>query len=426
MHAPIQRLFIHDMNSAQFGAMEEGMDLKGGYPYWTVRDGLIAEFPPLTADVRCDVAVIGAGITGALIARELQNAGFDVVVLDKRDAGWGSTAASTALLQYEIDPGLVATAKKYGEANAVAVFKACEAAIGDIGEIARSVPGAAYKRAQSLYYASWPWHARAVREEGELRLAHGFSLDMLERDAIAERFGIDASAALLTHVAAEIDPYRTAVGLLRALVGEGANVFDRTEVATIEATSRRVVLRTDREASVTCDYLVIAGGYESAKFLRQRVARNHSTYALVTEPLAQMPAWARRTLLWESATPYLYMRNAGDSRLLVGGEDDLVDVGAKRDRAVPRKSARLLRKLRKLLRRDDLEIGFAWAGTFAETEDGLPFFGPHKEHGPRVHFAMAYGGNGIAYSAIGAGLITQRIRRKPHALARLFSFDRIG
>ncbi len=402
------------------------MDLKSGYPYWTVRSGLVAEFPPLTRDIRCDVAVVGAGITGALIARELCEAGFDVAILDQRDAGWGCTAASTALLQYEIDPGLTGVAKKYGEANAAAVLKACEVAIGEIGDIARRVPGASYKRAQSLYYASWPWHARAVREEGERRLAHGFSLYILERDALAARFGIDASVALLTHVAATIDPYRTAVGILRALTRKGCGVFDRTEVTALESTSRRVVLRTDRDASVTCEHVVIAGGYESAKFLRQRVARNHSTYALVTEPIAELPAWARRTLVWESARPYLYLRDAGDSRLLVGGEDDLVDIPAKRDRAVPGKSKRLLRKLRKLLDRDDIEQGFAWAGTFAETEDGLPFFGPHREHGPRVHFAMAYGGNGIAYSAIGAELIRRRIEREAHPLAKLFSFERLG
>ena len=402
------------------------MDLKSGYPYWTVRSGLVAEFPPLTNDLRCDVAVIGAGITGALIARELCEVGFDVVVLDKRDAGWGSTAASTALLQYEIDPGLTGVAKKYGEAKAAAVLKACEVAIGDIGEIARRVPGSAYQRAQSLYYASWPWHARAVREEGERRLAHGFSLDVLEREGLAERFGIDASAALLTPVAATIDPYRTAVGILGSLARKGCGVFDRTDVTAIEATSRRVVLRTGRDASVTCEHVVIAGGYESGKFLRQRVARNHSTYALVTEPIPHLPAWARRTLVWESARPYLYIRNAGDSRLLVGGEDDLVDVAKKRDRSVPRKSKRLLKKLRKLLGRDDIEEGFAWAGTFAETDDGLPFFGPHRERGPRVHFAMAYGGNGIAYSVIGAELIRRLIERESHPLARLLSFERLG
>ena len=73
----------------------------------------------------------------------------------------------------------------------------------------------------------------------------------------------------------------------------------------------------------------------------------------------------------------------------------------------------------------ELEASFAWAGTFAETADGLPFFGPHSEHGPRVHFAIAYGGNGIAYSAIGAELLCARIRRRKHPLAGFLSFDRL-
>jgi hypothetical protein len=38
---------------------------------------------------------------------------------------------------------------------------------------------------------------------------------------------------------------------------------------------------------------------------------------------------------------------------------------------------------------------------------------------------MAYGGNGIAYSVIGAGLIRRRILRESHPLARFLSFDRL-
>ena len=67
----------------------------------------------------------------------------------------------------------------------------------------------------------------------------------------------------------------------------------------------------------------------------------------------------------------------------------------------------------------------SWAGTFAETEDGLPFFGPHRQWGPRVHFAMAYGGNGITYSMLGAGLLRALIERRKHALWPLFSFERL-
>ena len=88
------------------------MALKSGYPFWAVSNGLMQAFPRLAADQRCDVAVIGGGITGALVANELAGHGFDVVVLEQRDIGWGSTSASTALLQYEIDTHLVDLAKR--------------------------------------------------------------------------------------------------------------------------------------------------------------------------------------------------------------------------------------------------------------------------------------------------------------------------
>ena len=70
-------------------------------------------------------------------------------------------------------------------------------------------------------------------------------------------------------------------------------------------------------------------------------------------------------------------------------------------------------------------IAFAWAGTFAETEDGLPFFGSHEQHGPRVLFAMAYGGNGITYSLIGAEILRDQLLGKPHPCAALFGFGRL-
>jgi glycine/D-amino acid oxidase-like deaminating enzyme len=401
------------------------MDLKSGYPYWTVKNGLIASFPPLTRDIRCDVAVVGAGITGALITNSLCEAGLDVVVLDKRDAGWGSTAATTALLQYEIDEGMLGIARHHGEAKAAAVFKACEQAVHDLEPIARHVRGSEFRRTESLYYASWPWHASRVREEGEMRLRHGFGLEILDRAELRERFDIDAAAALLTKVAARMDPYRVALGLLGDLSKRGCAVFDRTSVERWETAGNGLRVHTDRGAIVRCRHLVLAAGYESGGFLRQRVARNHSSYALVTEPLDDAPAWLDRTLVWESRRPYLYLRSAGDGRLIAGGEDDRIDLAAKRDRSVPTKAKRILAKLRKMLAREDIEQGFAWAGTFAETDDGLPFFGPHREHGPRVHFAMAYGGNGIVYSVIGAELIRRRIQRQTHPLMRLLSFERL-
>lgn len=50
------------------------MDLKSGYPFWAVRNGLMHAFPPLQADRRCDVAVVGGGITYSMIGAGLLRA----------------------------------------------------------------------------------------------------------------------------------------------------------------------------------------------------------------------------------------------------------------------------------------------------------------------------------------------------------------
>ena len=98
------------------------LDLKSGYPFWAVKNGLMRAFPPLDAGLRCEVAVVGGGITGALIANELAAQDFNVAVFEQRDIAWGSTCASTALIQYEIDTHLVDLAKQYGEPDAVLAY----------------------------------------------------------------------------------------------------------------------------------------------------------------------------------------------------------------------------------------------------------------------------------------------------------------
>jgi glycine/D-amino acid oxidase-like deaminating enzyme len=108
------------------------MDLKSGYPWWAIRNGLPLDFPRLEGDLRCDVAIVGGGITGALIADEFARHGHDVAVVEERDAGWGSTAASTALLQYEIDTPLVDLAKRLGEADALLAYRACDSSVEDL------------------------------------------------------------------------------------------------------------------------------------------------------------------------------------------------------------------------------------------------------------------------------------------------------
>lgn len=402
------------------------MNLTSGHPFWAIKNGLMYTFPQLSKDVSCDVAVIGGGITSALISSELEMNGHEVVVLERRDIGWGSSAASTALLQYEIDHHLIDLAQRYGLESALLAYRSCADALDSLQSRAETIGDVDFGRMRSLYYASRPRDRSSLLAEFNLRKQCGFSVSWLEPGELSEQFDFQAPAAILSEQAARLDPYRMAYRLFQGLHRRGTQIFDRTAITDLTPHARSVELRTDQGHSIRARWVVIAAGYESQEWLRSRVAQNRSSYALITDPIAEdQLGRLRDTMMWETARPYLYLRTTGEGRLLIGGEDDSVDIAKKRDERMSRKTQTLLRKAQRLFPRLPLSPAFSWAGTFAETKDGLPFFGPHAEHGSRVLFAMAYGGNGITYSMLGAALLRAHIERHAHPLARLFSFERL-
>ena len=401
------------------------MDLKSGYPFWAVKNGLLKAFPQLTQDQQTETVIIGGGITGALIADELSRHGHQVVVLERRDVGWGSSSASTALLQYEIDTHLVHLAEQYGEANAVMAYRSCAEAIHSLERLAAELGNVAFSRQESLYFASHKGDVAALKAEIAMRKRFGFDVTWLDQRAIESGYGFSAPGAILSSLAASIDPYRMAYHLLENVVRRGGSVLDRTQVERLEPNAQGVEVILRNGATLRCQQVIIAAGYESQTWLPEPVAANRSSYAFVTDPLPRdVLGKLGHTLVWESARPYLYLRSTQDGRLLIGGEDDDEDIPERRDARVIEKAQTLAAKVEALWPGLNINPTFSWGGTFAETDDGLPYFGPHEALGARVHFAMAYGGNGITYSMIGAQLLRALIEGRQHSLSALFSFQR--
>lgn len=108
------------------------MDLVSPQPFWLLKNGIIRAYPSLKEDVHCDVVVLGGGISGAFAAESLTRAGMEVVVIDKRDVGAGSTSASTALLSYEIDTHLIDLTQQIGQDDAERAYRACHDSINTI------------------------------------------------------------------------------------------------------------------------------------------------------------------------------------------------------------------------------------------------------------------------------------------------------
>jgi glycine/D-amino acid oxidase-like deaminating enzyme len=401
------------------------MKVKSGSPFWPIRDGLVATYPRLDRDLSSDVVVVGGGLSGAAIAYHLANAGVRTVVLDKRDIGSGSTSASTALVLYEVDTPLTELIRLRGEARAVRSYRACLRSIGSIEAVLRAMGNdCGYLRKESLYLATTAEQAERLGEEYAVRRDHGFRVEYLSRAQIARRFSFQRPAALLTHDAGQVDPFRLTHALLAPRRGRRLQVFDRTNVVEVRSTRRGVVLTTEDGPRVRAGKVVFATGFESRDFLPRKVVRLKSTYAVASEPVPRFRGWGQHEcVIWEAARPYHYLRTTSDRRVIIGGADEDFVNPTERDRRIADKAQRLLRHARAMFPSMELQSAFAWAGTFGETVDSLPYIGEIPEV-PNAYFALCFGGNGTNFAFLAGEILRDKILRRPNRESDLFGFDR--
>src|SRR6187399_637686 len=141
------------------------MRLRTFEPFGLLKNGILYSYPSLQKNIDAEIAVIGGGITGALTSHALVEKGYKVVLIDKRDIGMGSTAATTSMLQYEIDVPLYQLAEMIGEEAAVACYRAGIAAIHNLKTLVDELNlDCGYQEKQSLYIA----HNMRTTDDGRL------------------------------------------------------------------------------------------------------------------------------------------------------------------------------------------------------------------------------------------------------------------
>lgn len=400
------------------------MNLTSSYPFWSINNGLPASYPSLQRHVVCDAVIVGGGITGALVAIHLAEAGVKTILLDKRDIGTGSTSGSTALLQYEIDVPLRELIGIIGRPAAIRSYQLCRGAIDKLQHLtARLKINCGFERRPSLFIARYLREVPEIREEFALRRKMGIQLEYYDAPAVAARFPFSRPAALYSRDGGQVDPHRLTHGLLAAGKRHGLEVYDRTTMARLQQTRRGVRVTTHNGCRITARRVVIAAGFESKALLGAEAGFLKSTYALISEPLPKFPGWHQKCLIWESGNPYLYIRTTAEGRVIVGGEDEDFVNPKRRDELISQKSRTLVRKFKRLFPDLPLEVAYSWAGTFGETKDGLAYIGVHPRF-PHAYFALGYGGNGITFSLIAAEIIRDAFLQRTNRDAALFRFGR--
>lgn len=274
----------------------------------------------------------------------------------------------------------------------------------------------------SIFLARNTGDVELLQREQKARRALGIDVDFLDAAELRAMFNLQRPAALLSRQAMEVDPHRLTWALIDAALRMGLEVFADTQVCSYHPHQQHVLLGTARAAQLRARHVVFATGYETPEFLDPDICTLKSTYALVSDVIDDFSAWPDRCLIWESGCPYFYARTTRD-RVMIGGEDENITDPRERDALIGMKTRALMRKVAALLPEMPIAPACAWAGTFAQTNDGLPYIGTTAQF-PRGYFALGYGGNGITFSLVAAQIIRDMLLGRHNPDAELFRFER--
>ena len=400
------------------------MKLRSPEAFWLLKNGILNSYPKLQENTSCDIVLLGAGITGSLISHALHNAGYNVVVIDKRDVANGSSAATTSMLQYEIDVSMIDLADMIGIPGAVECYRAGIESIDTLHDLVKKEKiDCGFDMKESLQVAHSKRAVKSLRKEFEMREQYGFDVKWLTSEEIEERYKMKSHPGILSSKGASIDAFQFAHGLFQNNHKRGMRIYDHTTVDDIKYGEDGVQVKTEDGYTVNAKKIVFCTGFETMQMFKKKYADIVTTFACVSEQDLNLFETLDDTLIWDTASPYIYMRTTNDKRLLVGGEDIKYKYSSISEKVKKGKSTKLVKKLNKLFPEINFIEDYVWAGAFGVTKDGLPFIGKHPDFKNAI-FVLGLGGNGITFSVQGMDLVLKVLAGYTDNLLHYYRFDR--
>ncbi len=395
--------------------------LRTGRPIWERTRLKPLPTEVLERDVTTDALVVGAGISGAVVAESLVSAGLRVRVVDRLAPAHGSTVASTALLLYATDRPLAELSRDLGRDRAERAWRRSHLAVAALRERSERLGLLADVQPRpSLYLEGTELDAAGLAAEARERRRAGFDCEVLAPFEVETRTGVAGRAALLGFGAMTADPRRLAVGFLRRAIEGGGVLHTPVDVVGVAPGPDHVLAATRHGPTIRARHLVYATGYDLPDGVPNDGHRVVSTWVITTRP-QRNGLWWRRSLIWEASRPYLYLRTGPGRRVICGGEDECVADPAARDALLPAKTRALMDRLASLFPHLDPTPECAWGASFGDSASGLPTIGA-VPGAPRCYALLGYGGNGITFAMLGAQILRGLITGDGDADADLFAF----
>ncbi|MBP3962377.1 NAD(P)/FAD-dependent oxidoreductase [Paenibacillus lignilyticus] len=401
--------------------------LHKGHLYWPETLKNQATYPTLSGNAETEVVIIGGGMSGSICAYKLAQQGIQTVLLERGDIAGGSTTANTGLLQFCNDIMLCDLIDQIGEKDAVLFYKGCAEALVQLGEIAAELQAdVGFGPKSSLYVASTEQDLPKLKREYETLKRHGFDVSYWEPEQIAAAFPFSKPGAIVTRGDAQLNPFRFVHAVIEAAVNRyELAVHEHTDVVSHETGADGThVLRTASQAVIRAKHVIYAIGYEPEELHGQLIKSNlDRTYVIVTEPQTHLQPQYREYFIWETARPYFYMRITDDGRVIAGGYDEESPIPLEEKNARSEHANLLLTRVQAFYPSFDAPIAHEWNATFGSSRDNLPFVG-EDPNWSGVYYCLGYGGNGTAYSMMGASILQAQITKTEHPLASIVALNR--
>ena len=381
-------------------------------PFWL--EGAEPAYPALAGELQVDVAVVGAGITGATTALLLAQAGKTVALLESSQLCFGATGYTTAKLTVGHSLVYGELADRHGAEVARRYAASNQAAIEQVARLVdEHGVDCDFERASNYVYA----------ESG--------STDELEREAeAARRAGVEVelttetdlpypvAGALRVDGQAQFHPWKYVDAIVRLAAAAGAQVFEATRATHVRGSGPYAV-----EADgglVRAGHVVVA---TQLPFLDRGLffAKAHPTKSYVVGGAIDAER-APRGMYISVDDPTRSVRSTpgpdGRRIVVVGGEGH-------KPGEEPRTDERYRRLEQFLQERFGVTASYRWSTHDYVPVDGLPYIGRLWPGRDGILVATGFAKWGMTKGTLAAGILADLILARPNPDAELYDAARI-
>ncbi len=363
------------------------------------------ERPRLGFELDVDVCVVGGGLAGLTVAREVARRGWSVIVLEANRVAWAASGRNTGFVLPGFADDIDSMIERIGFDHTKKLWALSEAGLDYVRRTIKEnrMPGVAPIRG---------WLKISNIDDGHAIPRYVARLRRL--GAEVEAWSTDQVRALLPNPhyfngvqfprAFHMHPLNYALGLASAAEAAGVRIFEETPALAIDSAGVRKRIATP-DARVRAGHVVLAGNVHLGDLMPRLAATLMpvNTYVMVSEPMGpQLSEVIRyRGAVSDGKRADNHYRIVDGDRLQWSGRMTVWP-------AEPHRFARaLVRDIRrKFPALGSVKIAYLWRGTLGRTVHRMPQIG-EIERGLWV--ASGFGGHGLNTSAMAGELIARGI-----------------